>query len=66
MGESQMRVDAELDEVIQALADARQVADAVAVAVLERARIDLVDYAALPPGEFLHPTNVLRSEMGER
>jgi hypothetical protein len=42
--------DAEIDEVIEALADAREVADAVSAAVLEGAGIDLVDNSALPPG----------------
>ncbi len=36
-------------DVVQPLADAVQVADAVAVAVLERARVDLVDDSFLPP-----------------
>ena len=43
------RVDAEPDQMVEAAANAAQVADAVAVAVLERARIDLIDDARLPP-----------------
>ena len=43
-------VDAEVAQVVQPLQDAAQVADAVAVGVLERARIDLVDDGAGPPG----------------
>src|SRR5688572_17720498 len=43
------RVDAEPREVIEALANAVEIAFAVAVAVLERKRIDLIDDAALPP-----------------
>ena len=45
-----MRVDAEPGEIVEPLANALQVADAVAVRVLEGARIDLVDDAVLPPG----------------
>src|SRR5439155_14892520 len=43
------RVDAEPVQVVEPAGDAAQVADAVAVAVLERARVDLVDDPALPP-----------------
>ena len=43
-------VDAELLEVVEALGDAVEVADAVAVGVLEGARVDLVDDCVLPPG----------------
>ena len=39
----------EARQVVQARGDAGQVADAVAVGVGERARVDLVDRAALPP-----------------
>ncbi len=39
-------------KMAQALADAAQIADAVAVRVLERVRVDLVDHAALPPMAF--------------
>ena len=42
-------VDAELDEVVEAGEDAGEVADAVAVCVLEGAWVDLVDDAVLPP-----------------
>ena len=42
-------VDAEPLEVVEALDDAGEVADAVAVGVLEGAGVDLVDDAALPP-----------------
>jgi len=47
------RVDAQPAQVIQARENPRQIADAVAVAVHERARIDLVHDAALPP-EVVH------------
>ena len=43
-------VDAEGLEVVEALGDAVEVADAVAVGVLEAAGIDLVDDRVLPPG----------------
>jgi hypothetical protein len=48
------RVDPEPGEVVEPAGDAVEVADAVAVGVLERARIDLVDDAALPPGRLGH------------
>ena len=44
-------VDAERGEIVEPPLDTREVADAVAVAVLERARIDLIDDTALPPGD---------------
>ena len=43
------RVDAEFGEVVEVLGDTRQVADAVAVGVGERARVDLVDHGVPPP-----------------
>ena len=43
------RVHAEPGHVVEAPPDALEVADAVAVGVLERARVDLVHGAALPP-----------------
>jgi hypothetical protein len=43
-------VDAEVGQVIQSLQDPPEVADAVAVGVLERARIDLIDDGSRPPG----------------
>ncbi|MCY1227182.1 hypothetical protein D9M72_394440 [compost metagenome] len=42
-------IDAERDQVIQPGANSAQVSDAIAVAVLKRARIDLIDDSALPP-----------------
>lgn len=42
-------VDAEVGHVGQAAGDAGEIADAIAVAVLEGARIDLVDHRATPP-----------------
>ena len=44
------RVGAEVAHVLEALGDAAQVADAVAVGVGEGARIDLVDDGRAPPG----------------
>ncbi len=43
------RVDAEVGERVEAGGDAGQVADAVAVGVRERARVDLVDDGGAPP-----------------
>jgi hypothetical protein len=43
-------VDPEVGQMVQALQDPAEVADAVAVGVLERARIDLVDDGSRPPG----------------
>jgi hypothetical protein len=43
------RVDPEPGEVVEARRDARQIADPVAVRVLKRAGIDLIDGPALPP-----------------
>ena len=43
------RVDAQLLDIFEPPGDARQVADAVAVRVLEAARVDLVDDGTLPP-----------------
>src|SRR5262249_24632073 len=42
-------INAEACYVIQLLGDSREVADAIAVAVTETARIDLVDDGTLPP-----------------
>ena len=47
------RVDAEPREVIEPLGDALEVADAVAVGVLKRARIDLIEDAVPPPSVFV-------------
>ena len=44
------RIDAEGLEVIEPLRDAVEIADPVAVGILEAARIDLVDHRVLPPG----------------
>ena len=52
------RIGAEPVQVIEPAGDTRQVADAIAVAIHERARVDLVDDAALPPErlfEHRHP-----------
>jgi len=43
-------IHAEVLEVVQALRDAVQIADAVAVRVLETARINLVNDGIVPPG----------------
>ncbi len=43
------RVDAERGDVLEAPGDAGQIADAVAVAVLKAARVDLIDHRPAPP-----------------
>ncbi|MDQ1131880.1 hypothetical protein QE386_000475 [Pseudoxanthomonas winnipegensis] len=43
------RVHAQAGDVVQALDDAGQVAHAIAIGVLEAARIDLIDHRAAPP-----------------
>src|SRR5579872_6388777 len=43
------RIDAELAQIGDAADDPVQVADAIAVGILERARIDLIDRGGLPP-----------------
>ena len=47
-------VDAEVNEIIELLGDACEVTDAVAVAVGERARVDLVENGSLPPFQCGH------------
>src|SRR4051794_22165157 len=53
-------VNAELDKIVEPRPGAFQVADAVAVRVLERTRIDLIDNAALPPT--VHPGHLVCPE----
>src|SRR6476469_2181526 len=48
------RVDLQPLQIVEAAANPFEIADAVAVTVLERARIDLIDDAALPPNGFGH------------
>ena len=43
------RIDSQPGDIIQPLRDPGKIADAIAIAVLEAARIDLVDRGALPP-----------------
>ena len=43
-------IDAKLGDIVQPAGDTRQIAHAVAVAVLKAARIDLVNRRAAPPG----------------
>src|SRR5262249_41576868 len=49
------RVDPEPAQIIDALEDPTEVADTIAVAVLEGAGIDLIDDGRLPPGLIAHP-----------
>ena len=53
------RVDAERYEVIEPPLDAVEIADTVTVHVLKGARINLVDYAALPPCGLAHAKRLL-------
>ena len=48
-------VNAKLPQVVQPADDTRDVSDAVAVAVLEAAGIDLIDHRLLPPFSFCRP-----------
>ena len=48
------RVDPEPAQIVDPLEDALEIAHAVAVAVLERARVDLIDHRLLPPGRLVH------------
>ena len=50
MGRQPDRIDAQRHDMVEPRLDPRQIADPVAVAILERARIDLVDDPAFPPG----------------
>ena len=59
--------DVEALEIVQPLADAGQVADAVAVAVLIRARVNLVNDVGLPPcvviaHKKLHPSRLVEND----
>src|SRR5262249_51262765 len=49
------RIDAEPAQIIDALEDSAEIADAIAVAVLEGARIDLINDGRLPPGLIVQP-----------
>src|SRR5262249_4303846 len=57
------RIDAELDQIRQTLRDSSQVTNAVAVGVLKRPRIDLIDDAGLPPKCALHGAPQVGSAM---
>ena len=52
-------VDAKLHQIVEPLQDPVQIANAVAIAVLKRARVDLVDDAVLPPSRILHLNQML-------
>ena len=55
------RVDPEPLQVVEAARDPRQIADPVAVGVLEGARVDLVDHGLFPPGAH-RPQSVVAPE----
>src|SRR5262245_39664420 len=57
------RVNAELLQIRQTLCDPAQITNAVAVSVLKRSRIDLIDDAGLPPRSALHETYQVGSAM---
>src|SRR5687768_12360059 len=48
-GRNPQRIDAEPLQIIEPLRDPREIADAIAVAVLKAARVHLVDHPTLPP-----------------
>ena len=54
-------VHAEPLQIVELAPDAGEIADAIAVAVHKRARIDLIDDAALPPFEFCQSRSLFRS-----
>src|SRR5215470_2257399 len=60
------RIDAQLDQIIEAREDPVEITDAVPVRILKRARVDLIDDAPLPPGESAWhsraPTTAVRSQ----
>ena len=49
-------VDPEFHQIVESLNNAIQISYAVSVAVLKRARINLVDYSRLLPSEIVHLT----------
>jgi hypothetical protein len=64
-------VDAEPLQVVDALEHALQVADAIAIAVLKRARINLIDDRLPPPGLLAHqllqlPKSIVSSDYPSR
>jgi len=54
-------VDAEPTQVVGAIENAPQVADAIAIAVLKRARVNLIDDCLLPPRSLAHRLLQLRN-----
>src|SRR5690349_21851537 len=64
------RIDPQVDEIVELAGDARQVAGAVAIAVGEAPRVDLVDDAVAPPvvaeGRVLDGTRVGPRRVGHR
>jgi hypothetical protein len=43
------RIDAQLHQIIQALQDSIQITNAVAITIVKRTRVDLIDDSMLPP-----------------
>jgi hypothetical protein len=60
-GRNPDRIDPEPGDVVEPLANALQVADAVSVRILKGTGIDLVEDAVLPPGCLGHGVSRLRS-----
>src|SRR5438445_6628239 len=54
------RVDAKLHQIIKSLQDSDQITNAVAITILKRTRVDLVDDSMLPPRQLLHLPILLR------
>src|SRR5580704_18024817 len=48
------RIDAKSHHMVEALNDSRKIADSIAVGILKRPRINLIDDATLPPLQIFH------------
>ena len=58
-GRDPQSVDAKPHEIVQAFQDAAEIPDAIAIPVLERPRIDLIDDSLLPPNCLRHQATCL-------
>ena len=59
------RIDPKLDQVRQAGDDAAQIADAVRIRILERARIDFVNDGGVPPWHVRHALTFIIRRVSE-